>query len=126
MAEDAKPDDMAVEAKEEIKPKSYTPEEIAEIARRVETPRDNTPPYRPEYKLSPEFDGTSNYELAMKEMGKESVERLERLQQDPDASPQQIREVQEHLKTLDYLYENYNLGMNVFRTAKGGRDKLRA
>ena len=30
----------------------------------------------------------------------------------------------ENLKKLEYLYDNYNMGMNVFRTAKGGRDKI--
>jgi colicin import membrane protein len=43
----------------------------------------------------------------------------------PNSSAQEIHLAEEDLKTLDYLYENFNLGMNVFRTAKGGRSKLR-
>jgi hypothetical protein len=83
------------------------------------------PPYKPEHVLSPEFHGTSNYEMGITELVKEKMERLERLRRDPEASQTLIREAEEDLKTLDYLYENYHLGMNVFRTAKGGRDKIR-
>src|SRR3990170_3108217 len=43
----------------------------------------------------------------------------------PPYKPEHILSPEEDLKTLDYLYENYNIGMNVFRTAKGGRAKLR-
>ena len=53
----------------------------------------------------------------------EIEEKLAKLQSDPDASQQEIHQAEEDLKTIDYLYENFNLGMNVFRTAKGGRDK---
>src|SRR3990170_1172423 len=55
----------------------------------------------------------------------EIQQRLVRLRSDPNASAQEINQAEEDLKTLDYLYENYNIGMNVFRTAKGGRAKLR-
>src|SRR3972149_1355044 len=55
----------------------------------------------------------------------EEQQRLLRLRSDPNASAQEINQAEEDLKTLDYLYENYNIGMNVFRTAKGGRAKLR-
>ena len=56
---------------------------------------------------------------------KETQQRLARLQGDPNSSEQEIKQTEEDLKTLDYLYENFNIGMNVFRTAKGGRAKLR-
>ncbi len=107
------------------KPKEYTPEEIQAIAKKVEEPVDNTPPYNPQHKLSPEFEGRSNYERGMLDMTEELAARLQQLEQDPGASPQEIRDAQEDLKTLGYLYENFHLGMNVFRTARGGRDKLR-
>ncbi len=55
----------------------------------------------------------------------ETEQKLEQLRNNPDATIQEIQRVQEALKTLDYLYQNYYIGMNVFRTAKGGRDKLR-
>jgi hypothetical protein len=83
------------------------------------------PPYRPTHVLSPEFGGTSNYEAGIEELVKEKMDRLEQLRRDPEASAAQIRQAEEDLKTLDNLYENFHIGMNVFRTAKGGRDKLR-
>lgn len=61
----------------------------------------------------------------MNNLVKEKMERLERLKRDPQANQAAIHEAKEDLKTLDYLYENFHIGMNVFRTAKGDRDKLR-
>ncbi|HWP78983.1 MAG TPA: hypothetical protein VNL34_04985 [Candidatus Nitrosotenuis sp.] len=105
---------MLVEENTKIEKK----EETKEIAYQV-------PPYKPEHVLSPEYQGTSNYEVGIVELVREKMERLERLKRDPEASQFEIRQAEEDLKTLDYLYENYHLGMNVFRTAKGGRDKIR-
>ena len=115
----------AVEKKEE-KPtiKEYTPEEIEEISKKVETPIDNTPQYIPKHVLSPEYEGTSNYEVGIKIIKEETEAKLARLKNSPSADPLQIKKLEEDLKTMDYLYQNYHLGMNVFRTAKGGRDKL--
>jgi len=79
----------------------------------------------PEHVLSHEFHGTSNYGVGITELVKEKMERLDRLRRNSEASQAQIHEAQEDLKTLDYLYENLHIGMNVFRTAKGGRDKVR-
>jgi len=115
----------AENAPEKATPKVYTPEEIEAIAKKVEEPVDNTPPYNPVHKLSPEFEGRSNYERGMLDMTEELTTNLQRLEQDPNASAQEIKNAQENLKTLNYLYENYHLGMNVFRTAHGGRNKLR-
>lgn len=84
-----------------------------------------TPPYKPTHILSPEFQGTSNYEMGIIDMVKEKTGLLEALRRDPQANPADIRQAEEDLKTLDYLYENFHIGMNVFRTAKGGRDKIR-
>ena len=93
------------------------------ISRKVEIPTDQTPQYKPEHVLSPEFEGTSNYELGIKTQIDETEQRLTRLRGDPNSSAQEIKRAEEDLKTLDYLYENYHNGMNVFRTAKGGRSK---
>ena len=82
------------------------------------------PTYKPERVLSPEFGGTSNYEVGITELVKEKMERLEKLRRDPNTKPILIRQAEEDLKTLDNLYENFHIGMNVFRTAKGGRDKI--
>jgi len=101
-----------------------TPEEEEEISRRVEIPKDQTPKYNPELLLSPEYHGTSNYESGVASFRDEIEERLANLQKDPEASKQELHQAEEDLKTIDYLFENYSLGMNVFRTAKGGRNKF--
>jgi len=102
---------------------SQTQEE--QISRQVQIPQDQTPEYNPQHILSPEFAGVSSYEREIKNQREELEQRLIRLKNDPNASNQEINLAEEDLKTLDYLYENYYIGMNVFRTAKGGRNKLR-
>ena len=102
---------------------SQTQEE--QISRQVQIPQDQTPEYNPQHILSPEFAGVSSYEREIKNQREELEQRLIRLKNDPNASNQEINLAEEDLKTLDYLYENYYIGMNVFRTAKGGRAKLR-
>ncbi|MEC8530163.1 MAG: hypothetical protein VXY27_04650, partial [Thermoproteota archaeon] len=69
--------------------------------------------------------GTSNYETGITVLGDELQEKLERLRNDPEALSDEIEKVEQDLSYLDSLHENYYLGMNVFRTAKGGREKLR-
>ena len=101
-----------------------TAEEEEEISRRVEIPTDQTPKYVPELMLSPEFHGRSNYESGVASFRDEIEEKLAKLQNDPNASEQELHQAEEDLKTMDYLFENFNLGMNVFRTAKGGRNKF--
>ena len=83
------------------------------------------PPYNPQHILSPEYKGTSNYEMGVGDLIKEQARALEQLRQNPDATAAQIKQAEEDYKKLETLYENYNIGMNVFRTAKGGRDKIR-
>jgi len=100
-------------------------DEEKEISKQVEIPTDQIPKYMPEHILSPEYGGTSNYEIGIKNQREETQKRLARLQGDPNSSQQEIKQAEEDLKTLDYLFENYYNGMNVFRTAKGGRAKLR-
>ncbi|MEE8178709.1 MAG: hypothetical protein V3T63_01900 [Nitrosopumilaceae archaeon] len=102
-----------------------SPAEEAAISRKVEIPADQTPKYSPEHILSAEFGGTSSYEIGIKNQREEIEQRLIRLKNDPNASAQEINLAEEDLKTLDCLYENFYVGMNVFRTAKGGRAKLR-
>ncbi|HSG73832.1 MAG TPA: hypothetical protein VLA01_01390 [Nitrosopumilaceae archaeon] len=100
-------------------------DEEQQISKQVEIPTDQIPKYTPKLMLSPEYEGTSNYEIGIKNQKEETQQRLARLQGDPNSSQQEIKQAEEDLKTLDYLYENFNIGMNVFRTAKGGRAKLR-
>lgn len=118
-------DKKEADTPEEFTPPVYTPEQIAETDRRVEQFKDETPDYNPQNILSPEYNGTSNYEAGILLVRQETEDRLRVLQQDPDANKQELFQATEDLKTLDHLYENYNIGMNVFRTARGGRSKLR-
>jgi len=102
-----------------------TVDQEQEISRRVEIYFDQTPAYNPEYILSKEFGGTSNYEIGLGSMREETLAKLERLQSDPNSTQKEIDLVVEDLKKLNHLYENFHIGMNVFRTAKGGRDKIK-
>ena len=102
-----------------------TGDEMEEIARKVQIPKDQTPKYNPENVLSPEFGGTTNYESGLVDMIEEAKQKLDKLLNDPEANQQEIELTKLALKKLNYLYDNYNMGMNVFRTAKGGRDTLR-
>jgi len=101
-----------------------TGDEIEKISRNVQIPKDQTPKYNPEHILSPEFSGGTNYESGIQDLVDETKLKLERLLNDPEANPQEIELTKLALKKLAYLFENYNLGMNVFRTAKGGREKI--
>ena len=101
-----------------------TGDEIEEIARKVQTPKDQTPQYNPENVLSPEFGGGSNYETGLTDLIEESKQKLNKLLNNSEATQQEVELAKLDLKKLEYLYDNFNMGMNVFRTAKGGRDKL--
>ncbi|MGQ0638469.1 MAG: hypothetical protein ACT4N1_03825 [Nitrososphaerota archaeon] len=102
-----------------------TEEEEEEISRKVEIPTDQTPPYKPEHILSPEFGGTSDYESGISDLVEETKRKLDRLKNDPHAIADDITRTEQDLIYLDSLYQNFYFGMNVFRTAKGGRSKLR-
>ena len=99
-------------------------DEAQEISKKVEIPVDNTPKYVPQFILSKEHRGVSNYENGLEGIKEEARQRLEYLKKS-DASENEIKKAEQDLKKLDYLYENYHIGMNVFRTAKGGRDKVK-
>ena len=100
-------------------------EEAEEITRKVEIPADQTPKYEPKHVLSPEFGGVSNYERGIGDVRGRLAARLESLKADPESSARAVAKAEQDLAKMDALYENYHVGMNVFRSAKGGRDKLR-
>ena len=102
-----------------------TPEEERAISQRVEVPSDQIPVYNPEHVLSPEYAGISNYEIGVGRFREEIEENLARLKSDPEANEDRIRRAEEDLLKMDTLYENFYIGMNVFRTAKGGRDRIK-
>lgn len=101
-----------------------TEDEQEEVSRKVEIPTDQTPLYTPEHILSPEFGGTSNYEYGISELLVETRQKLDRLKNDPHAVADEIARAEQDLNYLVSLQQNYYFGMNVFRTAKGGRAKL--
>lgn len=90
---------------------------------KLSTNKYNIPLYEPKHILSPEFHGVSNYETGIDDLLSEKKDELNivyklSLQDKADT-------IKDDIKTLNCLYENYHIGMNVFRTSKGGRDKLR-
>ena len=101
-------------------------EEQESITRKAEAFTDVTPSYVPEHVLSPEFGGVSNYEHAVDEFLGEANQRLEKLKNDPEATEKQIQNANNDIIYLKSLHENFFIGMNVFRTAKGGRDKIKS
>jgi colicin import membrane protein len=105
--------------------KIRTQDEEEEISRKAQIPKDQTPKYNPKHVLSPEFNGGTNYESGIQDLVDKAKLKLDRLLNDPNANLEEVELVKLELKKLDYLFENYNLGMNVFRTAKGGREKIK-
>ena len=96
-------------------------DEKDDITRKALNYEDTTPEYNPQNILDERFGGTSNYETGITVLGDELQAKLDRLRNDPEALPDDIAQVEQNLAYLDSLHENYYLGMNVFRTAKGGR-----
>ena len=112
--------------KEDRFPKPILSEdEKDDITRKALNYEDTTPAYDPQNILDERYGGTSNYETGITVLGDELQAKLERLKNDPEAISEDIEKVEQDLRYLDSLHQNYYLGMNVFRTAKGGREKLR-
>jgi len=99
--------------------------EAQAISRKVQIPINNIPQYVPEHILSPEYAGLSNYELGISTVQEETEEKLAALRNDPNANPMSIEKAEEDLQLIENMVNNYSLTTNVFRTAKGGRDKLK-
>tara|TARA_B100000686_G_scaffold341185_1_gene418185 strand:- start:655 stop:1281 length:627 start_codon:yes stop_codon:yes gene_type:complete len=98
-------------------------DEKNEITQKALNYEDTTPNYDPKHILDERFGGTSNYETGITVLGDELEAKLQKLKNNPDVLPEEINDIERRLSYLDSLHENYYLGMNVFRTAKGGRDK---
>ena len=101
-------------------------DEQESLTRKAEIPQDQTPSYIPEHVLSPEFGGVSNYENGVNSFLEESKQKFEKLKNDPEATEKEILDAKQEITYLESLHENYYIGMNVFRTAKGGRDKIKS
>ena len=68
---------------------------------------------------------SSEYEQNVGTLLAEKMEKLEELEKKPDAKNDQKKILMSEIETLQSLFENYNLGMNYFRRARGGRTGLR-
>lgn len=68
---------------------------------------------------------SSEYEQNVGKLLAEKKARLEELMKNPEQNKGEIAMLSIEVETLLSLFENYNLGMNVFRRAQGGRAGLR-
>jgi DNA-binding protein H-NS len=68
---------------------------------------------------------SSEYEYIVAELLVKERKRLEELQKNAEKNKLEIAELTNRLSTTQSLFENYNMGMNYFRRAKGGRSGLR-
>ncbi len=67
----------------------------------------------------------TEYEIILAKELMEKNARLDELMKNPEENKGSIAMLSMELETLESLIENYNLGMNVFRRAQGGRSGLR-
>ena len=103
-----------------------TQDQQESITRVAETPQDQTPKYDPQHILSPEHGGVSNYENGVNSFLNELKSKLTTQKSDPESTTKEILATENEITYLESIHENYHIGMNVFRTAKGGRDKISA
>jgi hypothetical protein len=68
---------------------------------------------------------SSDYERDIAKMLVAKNEELEELKKNTERNYLRIRSVLGEIEALQVLFENYNLGMNYFRRARGGRAGLR-
>jgi hypothetical protein len=68
---------------------------------------------------------SSDYERDIAEMLVDKNGQLEKLKINPKRNNLRIQLLIREIEALQALFENYNLGMNYFRRARGGRAGLR-
>lgn len=68
---------------------------------------------------------SSEYEHNIAKLLFEKKQKLDQLLENPQKNKYEIQLLSNETETLKALFENYNLGMNVFRRAQGGRSHLR-
>lgn len=68
---------------------------------------------------------SSEYEKNVAKLILEKLEKLEYLKKAENWDNSQVQRLVNEIETLESLFENYNLGMNYFRRARGGRSGLR-
>ena len=102
-----------------------TKEQIIGIAISVLRPNDQTPKYDPKNVLDSKFEGYSNYENSLHDLSHEKQKEFDDLVSNPKSSEYDQKIAKQELTAVNSLRENYFSSMDVFRTSKGGRDKLR-
>ena len=68
---------------------------------------------------------SSEYEKTVARLIQEKLEELDYLKKKKDWHESRAQKLADEIETLETLFDNYNLGMNYFRRAKGGRSGLR-
>lgn len=68
---------------------------------------------------------SSEYEQNVGSLIAKKMEKLEELKKKSNTKEDQKKILMTEIETLQSLFENYNLGMNYFRRARGGRTGLR-
>jgi hypothetical protein len=68
---------------------------------------------------------SSEYEQNVGKLLAEKIDKYESIKNDPNVSKYELESLVSEIESLESLYENYNLGMNYFRRARGGRAGLR-
>ncbi|HYJ02699.1 MAG TPA: hypothetical protein VEW92_10845 [Nitrososphaeraceae archaeon] len=68
---------------------------------------------------------SSEYEQNIAKLLFEKKQKMDLLLENPQKNKYEIQLLSNETETLKALFENYNLGMNVFRRAQGGRSHLR-
>ena len=68
---------------------------------------------------------SSEYEQNIAKLLFEKKQKMDLLLENPQENKYEIQLLSNETETLKALFENYNLGMNVFRRAQGGRSHLR-
>ncbi|MFZ0367027.1 MAG: hypothetical protein WAL21_05015 [Nitrososphaeraceae archaeon] len=68
---------------------------------------------------------SSEYEQNVGKLLAEKIEKYDLMKNDPSVSKTQLESLLSEIESLESLYDNYNLGMNYFRRARGGRAGLR-
>ena len=68
---------------------------------------------------------SSEYEQNVGKLLAEKIEKYELMKNDSSVSKTQLESLSSEIESLESLYDNYNLGMNYFRRARGGRTGLR-
>jgi hypothetical protein len=68
---------------------------------------------------------SSEYEQNVGKLIVEKTEKYESMKNDPNVTKSELESLLSEIELLEALFENYNLGMNYFRRARGGRAGLR-